>query len=470
MNITFLIGNGFDVNLGLKTRYIDFYKYYVNLERTNASSVVKRFKNEINDFIKDEFKKQDETKIDWRDLEIALGKWTLNMKADEVEDLYIDIIDSLKDYLISEFKYFDSSAFSSQEFLNYLLDPISNNFSRVQKESIKSFWINYSVPDIINIINFNYTQTIERLACYIEPNRLIGENVIGRKSILRYIYHIHQTLDDDEILLGLNDKSQILNKDFHTDRHICNLLLKPQTNTLLGTGVNYDCEELIANTNLFILFGTSAGITDRKWWISICKRLQSSNARMLYFAHCPEGMRHIRLKYDVMSREVIRQFIKSAGIKEEDFIETILSKTYICFTSGMFKLQPTYNDSIPERKIYEVGKSSVEIAIIDKGLKYITLTMDALDEKTGIEAEKKWIKDFFPDYQWKMQSYVSYTVDGKKVPFDRITISSKKNVKDIYFDISSFFGKVDNFDILSIPKDRKNSLLKDLIKKSYEEI
>lgn len=29
MNITFLIGNGFDINLGLKTRYVDFYDFYL---------------------------------------------------------------------------------------------------------------------------------------------------------------------------------------------------------------------------------------------------------------------------------------------------------------------------------------------------------------------------------------------------------------------------------------------------------
>ena len=28
MNITFLIGNGFDLNLGLATAYSDFVKYY----------------------------------------------------------------------------------------------------------------------------------------------------------------------------------------------------------------------------------------------------------------------------------------------------------------------------------------------------------------------------------------------------------------------------------------------------------
>lgn len=34
MNVTFLIGNGFDINLGLDTRYSDFYPYFIK----NASS------------------------------------------------------------------------------------------------------------------------------------------------------------------------------------------------------------------------------------------------------------------------------------------------------------------------------------------------------------------------------------------------------------------------------------------------
>lgn len=29
MNVTFLIGNGFDINLGLKTSYKDFYEQYI---------------------------------------------------------------------------------------------------------------------------------------------------------------------------------------------------------------------------------------------------------------------------------------------------------------------------------------------------------------------------------------------------------------------------------------------------------
>jgi hypothetical protein len=31
-NITFILGNGFDLNLGLKTRYTDFYPEYIKID------------------------------------------------------------------------------------------------------------------------------------------------------------------------------------------------------------------------------------------------------------------------------------------------------------------------------------------------------------------------------------------------------------------------------------------------------
>ena len=168
-----------------------------------------------------------------------------------------------------------------------------------------------------------------------------------------------------------------------------------------------------------------------------------------------------------MSREAIRQFIKSTGIKEETFLEPILSKSFVCFTPGMFNLHPNYNGIIPEKKTYEVGNTNVEITLIDKGLKYVTLAIDAPDEKTGVRAEHEWVKEIFPDYQWQMQSLAHYEVDGKQVPFDKIRISSEDCIKDIYFDISSFFGKGDDFNLVSIPKERKNSSLKEMVRKLY---
>ena len=45
MNIVYIIGNGFDLNLDMKTRYTDFYEYYKSIKSDKSS--IKQLKTEI---------------------------------------------------------------------------------------------------------------------------------------------------------------------------------------------------------------------------------------------------------------------------------------------------------------------------------------------------------------------------------------------------------------------------------------
>ena len=42
VNLVFLIGNGFDLNCGLKSRYVDAYKYYCS-KTEHDSETIKKF-------------------------------------------------------------------------------------------------------------------------------------------------------------------------------------------------------------------------------------------------------------------------------------------------------------------------------------------------------------------------------------------------------------------------------------------
>lgn len=66
MRITFLIGNGFDLNLGLKTRYTDFYPYYCDMP-SHRHRQIARFR---------ELLKQTGSHPLWADFEKALGECT----------------------------------------------------------------------------------------------------------------------------------------------------------------------------------------------------------------------------------------------------------------------------------------------------------------------------------------------------------------------------------------------------------
>lgn len=62
MNITFLIGNGFDINIGLKTRYQNFYDYLKD------SGNMKKLTSELNEKSNVDF-----DKVMWSDLELGLS-------------------------------------------------------------------------------------------------------------------------------------------------------------------------------------------------------------------------------------------------------------------------------------------------------------------------------------------------------------------------------------------------------------
>ena len=91
MKILYLIGNGLDLAQGLKTRYSDFYDKYSQAVDIEISPAALKLRKEIG--------KDYQT---WADLELSLGKYTSHVKSEDIEDVYYDISDALRDYLIEE--------------------------------------------------------------------------------------------------------------------------------------------------------------------------------------------------------------------------------------------------------------------------------------------------------------------------------------------------------------------------------
>lgn len=60
MNVTLILGNGFDLNMGLPTSYSDFYKYYLQVDSPKSTNLIKQ---EIG-----------EKPRNWADLEKSLGE------------------------------------------------------------------------------------------------------------------------------------------------------------------------------------------------------------------------------------------------------------------------------------------------------------------------------------------------------------------------------------------------------------
>ena len=80
MNVTFLIGNGFDLNCGLKSSYFDIYEEYKN-PKEGDSEIIRSFKKDLWDNIDR-----------WGDFEVAMAEYMRTFKSEK------DFLECLRDF------------------------------------------------------------------------------------------------------------------------------------------------------------------------------------------------------------------------------------------------------------------------------------------------------------------------------------------------------------------------------------
>lgn len=344
MNIVYLIGNGFDINLGLNTRYCDFYKYYLESQQSdNSNPHVKELKKSLKTFLdqipllntKDECAK-------WSDLEFALGEYTKEFKSvSEFQTIYYDLYDNLADYIEQESGKLVTFENVSQLY-NDLISP-ENHLPSLDKNIIRDYgskWNNTSQWNV-NIITFNYTLTIEQLLGYQNKQLSLGKNRYGHPIILNSINHIHGTVNE-HMLLGVNDILQIGNESFRDNQALQNILVKPQTNKMLKELIDVRCKKIIQEANLICLFGLSLGDTDSLWWKLIGEQLKKNNTMILYFAKGEEipkrrfhliGNKEIELKEYLLSKSEL-------SIEEK---KNIQDKIFIGYNTKIFSLSQKWD-------------------------------------------------------------------------------------------------------------------------------
>jgi hypothetical protein len=242
MQILYMIGNGFDLNLGLKTSYNDFYQYYKTVESGNIN--VQKLKKNIS-----------KTYDSWADLELALGNYTQHLeKIEELDDILLDIGEELSKYLHLEENKLKNFEIDQRKFFDYLCFP-ENLFLPADKENllrIKSKWKNHHWT--LNIYTFNYTSVIEKILGD-KKNVLLAHHNNNLPIQLGDIKHIHGYLEND-MVIGVNDTSQIKNESFHSNRDILESIVKTECNLANRNNIDRQLTNKINTANLICIFGS----------------------------------------------------------------------------------------------------------------------------------------------------------------------------------------------------------------------
>lgn len=320
MRVLWLFGNGLDISLGLKTSYYDFYQFLLTSEVKGLISenniIYKQLKHDF------EHNKQDL----WSDYELRLGDFTNQISEEDItrftdDKIEIDLL--LIDYLKSEEQKLNIDKDRIYEILTNSFSEIANCSRRVDNDAViqllaTSHYSNFH----FKAISFNYTKTVSLLWCEnlkeLKNFRIKDYPSTSYSCLLDRPFYLHGTLDDGEMIIGVNDTSQIINSNLKDNEELGDVLIK--TNLLNNAG-QLHFEEFcnnVRNSDIICLYGLSVGKTDSCYWNFLKNRLVGTGAILIIYHYRKDfKVNHITQK-DRVIKEVKNNFYLNSNATDDE--------------------------------------------------------------------------------------------------------------------------------------------------------
>lgn len=266
MNITFLIGNGFDLKLGLNTRYTDMYDSYICSPSSNK--VIEHFKRILQSDAPNKYP-------NWSDFEMAMAKCASNFSS---ETDFICCVRDFKNHmcthLLDEQNHFSNILKKNHDNWLICVHEVERSLSEFYKGQIPN--VVYQIDSLIkdsniryNIINFNYTTTFDKL-CMSSPSNII---------------HIHGSLDSD-IALGADNLKQFGKLPFSITNKLERAFVKPLYNESYDIHRYNKAKLLIENSDVICIYGMSLGLSDKTWTDTLANWLLSNEkSHLIYYQY-----------------------------------------------------------------------------------------------------------------------------------------------------------------------------------------
>ena len=337
MNITFIFGNGFDIQVGLCSQYNQFLETYVEPLESDSDNI-KAFK----DYLKDS--KNQEL---WSNAEKAMGLYLGQFKDDTLND-YTERIFDFESCMI---KYLEKeqqrcSFKKSDKIKQIFLDFICNSYEDILTKRRKYFadYCSDKYNITYNFITFNYTNLLEKiLECCggVLRSRKVENNVFTEQ--IGEICHIHGSLDN-KVIMGVNDESQLkLNREITLSEELKMQTIKPMMNLECEHLGAVHAQRIIDESNVILIYGVSFGDTDKIWWDRICEWLRGdTNHRLVVFINNSDLKLNKRIPWQETNYEKSerRRLLQKLGFdpNSKEF-SVILEQLYIIINTTRLNLK-----------------------------------------------------------------------------------------------------------------------------------
>lgn len=270
-DIVLIIGNGFDLNLRLKTGYCDF------VESIYFEDLIKQ-ENQLSIYLSEQYSLQN-----WIDIENELK-------------VYSKKVESTDNNFFKEFKDLSNK-------LKQYLKTI--DYKSLDKESIAYRLIEKNKNSNLLIVDFNYTLTIQNI---------FNDLGVDSKSEFSNIEHIkiHGSFEEnDDIIFGVEDNAHI------SPKHV---FLKKSVNINFN---DTDFSKAMSDADTFVVFGHSLGETDHMYFKDFFTNISRQNTKggnqnIIVFYHGEESYFNIFAQLDELTIKSISKFKKRSNFKAID--------------------------------------------------------------------------------------------------------------------------------------------------------
>jgi hypothetical protein len=243
-NSVFIIGNGFDISLGLKTRYRDYVESPYFNDHLGKGKILFEHLHVVN------------LESRWIDIELELAALSRNTNDPNFLEQYSELAFSLCSYIKS---------------LNTELDANSRAYKFLRD--------NYT-PDS-KILNFNYSNTIE-----------VALRQLGYPVNLDSIHYIHGNAESNNIIFGVDDAANI------NQNHA--FLYKSTSNHFNGRHV----DSILHSAPSIFFFGHSLGESDHMYFRNFFSSLwtQALNRNLHFYHYRDEGLYELHKQLHILTQ------------------------------------------------------------------------------------------------------------------------------------------------------------------------
>ena len=331
---TFIIGNGFDLALNLKTKYADVYNGYI--KEPSSDRVIERFKQDL---------KANDT--NWTDFEMAMAKYACTFLY---EDDFIKCIRDFKVYLAQYLRKIE------KDFITQLESPKAKQLAYLKRfgNNISSFSRRLT-PNIIseiaevqgnelNFITFNYTGVFDYFVEGWKQYYINNDDRIFINSPL----HIHGTINN-EIITGIDNLGQFERLSFTPSSKLQRAFLKPYFISSYDKKRLNTAYDIFKRSSVICAFGFSFGQSDSSWLNITKKWLLSDDTHHLVLDYYDKQTYDLCNQDLVMDVEDMRKdlFLEKFSFSQAER-EKVWSQIHIPIGEGIFSFK---NVSYEERPL-----------------------------------------------------------------------------------------------------------------------